>query len=93
MEQRTASKQVGNVPTALISCRIFIGPMRLISSRCLLYLQEFVTFFLFQQVRRDSCRHLPSGTFSIAEIPFSIFEKYLLYLLLFGCPEREELKG
>ena len=27
MEQRTASKHVGNVPTALISCRIFIGPM------------------------------------------------------------------
>ena len=45
MEQRTASKHVGNVPTALISCRIFIGPMSLISCQCLFYLQEFVTFF------------------------------------------------
>ena len=26
MEQRTASKHVGNVPTALNSCQMFIGP-------------------------------------------------------------------
>ena len=43
MEQRTASKHGGNVPTALISCQIFIGPMlTLFTGICylLLYLRN-----------------------------------------------------
>ena len=50
MEQHSASKHIGNVPTALISCRIFIGPMSLISCRSLFYLQEFVRAVPFKSI-------------------------------------------
>ena len=50
MEQRTASKQVGNMPTALISCRIFIASVRLISSRCLYFnYRNLLLAFIFEK--------------------------------------------
>ena len=69
MEQRTASKQVGNMPTALISCRIFIA------CTC-------------------EADFLPDAYFNYRNLLLAfMFEKYLLYLLLFGRSELEELKG
>ena len=55
MEQRTASKQVGNMPTALISCRIFIArtceadflPMLILITEILLLAFMFEKYLLY----------------------------------------------
>ena len=47
MEQRTASKHGGNVPTALISCRIFIGPMLTLFTGILSYLRNICFIYCF----------------------------------------------